>query len=128
MKKILFFITILIAASVLLCGCMEYAFTTSSDKKYKSFADSRRSPGLDKEEVLAKCGYPRSFTDADGERKQVDVSDKEASKGELLGAGESVWVYECYQRPDPANPYRLTITFGTEGKAEVITFSIVGGG
>ena len=127
MKKIIFFIAILIAASVLLCGCMEYAFTTSSYKKYKSFADSRHYLGLDKEDVLAKCGYPRSFT-IGGESKQVDVSDKEASRDELLGDGKSVWVYECYRYSDPRDPHRLKITFGDDGKTEIVTFSIVGGG
>ena len=128
MKKVQLFLIILIAASLLLCGCMEYAFTTSSYKKYKSFAESRHNLGLEKEEVLTKLGYPRSFTGADGELKTVDISNKEASKDELLGAYESVWRYDCHQYPDPSNPHHLIITFDSEGNTSAVSFSIVGGG
>ena len=128
MKKILIFIAILAVASLLLCSCTEYAFTTSSYKKFKSFADSRNSIGLDKQEVLAKLGYPRSFTGADGELNEVDISNKEASKAELLDSGESVWVYECHKYSDPRDPHRLKVTFDSDEKISEITFSIIGGG
>ena len=106
---------------------MEYAYTTSSYKKYSQFA-KKHEIGTEKQEILKECGYPDGFRDSEGEWQSIDPLEKESYKDELLGAYESVWVYECYQYRDPSNPHRLTITFDAEGKSKEVTFSIVGGG
>jgi hypothetical protein len=46
----------------------------------------------------------------------------------LLEDSGSAWLYECWKQADPADPYRLKITFNAEGKSESATLTLVPGG
>lgn len=95
-------ILVILLAVLLLTGCTEDLFTTAEYRAYKAFAE-KHTPGMEKEEILQKLGDP------DSRRREV-------------------WVYECYELPDPANPCRLTILFDGEGKSTDATFVFVPGG
>ena len=127
MKKIQIFIAILAAASLLLCSCMEYAFTTSSYKEFTSFV-KRHKGGMEKQEVFERFGYPDAFYKADGEYQGLDYRNREEFKDEILGEYKTTWVYEFWKYDDPRDPYRVFITFDSEGKTTSVEMTAVGGG
>ena len=127
MKKIQIFIAILAAASLLLCSCMEYAFTTSSYKEFTSFA-KRHKGGMEKQEVFERFGYPDAFYKADGEYQGLDYRNREKFKDEILGEYETTWIYSFMKYRDPAGPHRIHIVFDSEGKTVSAEITEVGGG
>ena len=128
MKKFKIFITILIAASILLCSCStDLLFTTSTYKRFSRFVESHES-GISKQAIFSSFGTPRSFTDENGERQDFHYARTEEGEAELLKAYESTWVYEFHKYSDPRDPYRVFITFDSEGKTTDVKMTAVGGG
>lgn len=128
MKKIQIFIAILAAASLLLCSCSaEWLFTTSTYKNFSRFV-KHHEVGMTKSGIFSRFGTPHSFTDEDGERQSFSYAQTEEGKAELLKAYESMWVYEFWKYGDPADPYRVFITFDSDGKTTSVEMTAVGGG
>lgn len=128
MKKIQIFIAILAAASLLLCSCSaEWLFTTSTYKNFSKFVKNHED-GMTKSGIFSRFGTPHSFTDEDGERQSFSYAQTEEGKAELLKAYESMWVYEFWKYGDPADPYRVFITFDSDGKTTSVEMTAVGGG
>ena len=125
MKRFLSVCAVLLAV-VLLSGCTDMFYTTSSFRRYKSFAD-RYKPGMDRQNVIDKLGLPDGYWDAEGEYHKVSVRDKESDKEALLKEGQ-VFVYNCHKYCDPADPHRLRITFSNDGKSVGVEFERIGGG
>ena len=99
-------------------------YTTSEYRKFKSFADKHKA-GMKKEKVLDELGYPDAYRDALGDY----YSNRDENFQEnLLEDDSAVWIYECHKLPDPAEPYRLKITFNIEGKSEHAELTLVPGG
>ena len=128
MKKILFFIAILITASVLLCSCgTEWLFTTSTYKEFTRFV-KQHDGGASKQEIFNRFGTPHSFTDKAGEEQFNPYTFSDEGQAELLETYSSVWVYEFYKYGDPAEPYRVFVTFNSEGVTTRVEIAVVGGG
>ncbi len=128
MKRIQFFIIILVAASLLLCGCStEFLFTTSTYKNFSRFVE-RHESGIAKQAIFNSFGTPHSFSDESGERQTYNYARTEEGKVELLKNYSSEWVYEFYKYDDPADPYRVFITFDSDGKTTDVKMTAVGGG
>jgi hypothetical protein len=83
---------------------------------------------MKKEAVIDRLRYPDHFRDRDGVYQTTVRINRDARDGMILGEYSSTWVYECWKRPDPADPYRLIITFDSHGKVSNISWSYVPGG
>ena len=128
MKKIQIFIAVLAAASLLLCSCSaEWLFTTSTYKNFSRFVKSHED-GMTKAEIFSRFRTPRSFTDENGEKQNYVYAYSDEGQEELLRIYSSVWVYEFYKYDDPRDPYRVFITFDSEGKTTSVEMTAVGGG
>ncbi len=128
MKKFKFFIIILVAASLLLCSCStDVLFTTSTYKNFSRFV-KHHEVGMTKSGIFSRFGTPHSFTDEDRERQSFSYAQTEEGKVELLKTYESTWVYEFWKYGDPADPYRVFITFDSDGKTTEVKMTAVGGG
>ena len=128
MKKIQIFIAILAAASLLLCSCSaEWLFTTSTYKNFSRFV-KHHEVGMTKSGIFSRFGTPHSFTDEDGERQSFSYAQTEEGKAELLKTYDSTWVYEFWKYGYPADPYRVFITFDSDGKTTSVEMTAVGGG
>ena len=122
MKRKIYSIVALVLAVSLLTGCG--LLTTKTYRLYDSFAD-RHHAGTQKQVVLDQLGIPRAW--ADGQGNYRHMSD-ETFREDLMEQTAVVWVYECYKYSDPADPYRLRITFDSEGKSTAAQMEIVYGG
>ena len=117
-RKIIAAFSIIAAAALLLCGCSEDLFTTKEYKTCRDFAEEHRA-GMEKQEVFDSLGCPRGYYDTENEYHKLayTTSQLEEHKDEILAKDEAVWVYEFWKYSDPASPYRLMITFDSEGKS-----------
>ena len=128
MKKFKFFIIILIAASILLCSCStDFLFTTSTYKRFSRFVESHES-GISKQAIFSSFGTPHSFTDENGEWQNYVYAYSDEGQEDLLRIYSSKWVYEFHKYSDPRDPYRVFITFDSEGKTTDVKMTAVGGG
>jgi len=126
MKRYVRILAVLLIAALLLTGCAD-AFTTDKYQKYKAFAKRDRT-GMTKDAVIGRLGYPDSFRDRDRVSQQTVHIDRDDRDALILGEYASIWVYHCYELPDPANPYRLKITFNGEGKITEMDWDFIPGG
>ena len=110
----------------LLSACADQFYTTTSFRRYQSFAE-RYKLGMDRQDVIDKLGIPDSYRDEEGEYHKVPVMEEDAFKEILLKEGTE-FVYTCHKYRDPADPYRLRITFNDEGKSADLEFEQIGGG
>ena len=127
MKRFWGFTALVLSVLVLLCSCDFYV--TDEFRAYKSFYEHYKN-GMDKEKVLGKLGeYPEYFCDKDGNLfSKRDFDDDDEYREVVLENDCRIWKYTCHELPDPANPYRLTITFDENGKSISVEFEIIPGG
>lgn len=102
-------------------------FTTAEYRTYQSYADKHKA-GMEKQEILDKLGCPDGYVDAQGNYHAIARVDQESFEENLAEDNSAVWVYECWKRPDPADPYRLKITFDADGKSKSAELTLVPGG
>lgn len=112
---------------LLLSGCADMLFTTEEYRSYHSFANQHKA-GMEKQDILDKLGSPAGFVDAQGNYQSIPHAQQEVFTDLLLDDSVTAWVYECWKRPDPADPYRLKITFDQNGKSASAELTIVPGG
>lgn len=129
MKRFLMIVTAL-SLVALLTGCTDLFYTTDDYKTYKTFATfaNRDNATAQKQQVLNSLGCPDGYIDSNGNYQHIPVKEQEEFTQRLLSGESAVWVYECYKRPDPAEPYRLRINFDSEGNSTAASFDPVPGG
>ena len=126
MKRCLSLFSILLII-VLLAGCTDMLFTTTEYRSYDSFV-SNHKPGTDKQTVFNTLGYPDYYKDSQGNSHSIPAGEKANFETVIMDADSVIWVYSCYQYRDPANPYRLTITFDANNQSETAEMTVVPGG
>ena len=120
-------IALALLVALLLTGCADMLFTTAEYRSYHSFADRHKS-GMEKQEILDKLGCPDGYVDAQGNYQSIPYAEQDNFADLLLTDSVAAWVYECWKRPDPSNPYRLKITFDQYGKSTSAELTLVPGG
>ena len=126
MKRFLSFLALLLTVLVLLCSCD--LFVTDEFRAYNGFY-KRYKDGMDKEKVLGKLvDCPDCFYDASGNLFHPKDFEDDEYRDAIMEDDCRIWVYSCYELPDPANEYRLKITFDENGKSIGVEFEIVPGG
>lgn len=127
-RKAVFGICIMMIIMIAFTGCTSIMVgKTKKYRTYKTFYKYHKI-GMDKEEVLDTIGCPASYKDEEGTWHSLPYKNREDFVKNISSDSSLVWIYECYEFPDPANPYRLKITFDSEGKSESVEFEIVYGG
>ena len=110
-----------------LVGCTGTFFTTAEYRTYQTFAE-KHNAGMEKQTILNELGCPDGYYDMQGTYQSIPYADQESFQEILLTNLSIAWVYECWKRPDPADPYRLKITFDAEGASESAELVHVPGG
>ena len=132
MKKSVKIIICLLLLVTCLTSCSELLNSLNTTSDYRLFSDffQNYKVGMDKQEVFEKLGYPVVSIDTDGNKNIQNYSyeNREAFKEIIMNSNSIEWQYTCYELPDPANPYCLTVYFDSEGKCTNVTFEIVKGG
>lgn len=126
MKRCLQIVTVVLLVA-LLSGCTNLFYTTDDYKTMYTFA-SLYKDGTAKQAVYEVLGCPDGIKDAEGNYHHVPRENRESFVSALPNDGSTAWIYECYKRPDPADPYRLVITFDAEGNSTGMEFTPVPGG
>lgn len=126
MKRLTPVLTVLLIVALMMTGCSELLFTTDEYRSYQRFLDHHQA-GTERQAVMDELGCPDGYYDDKGAYHHIPYLEEDAYKEILLDEG-TVFVYECYKRPDPAEPYRLRITFDSEGKSTEAELVIVPGG
>lgn len=126
MKYCKYILAVLLVA-LLLTGCTDALFTTAEYRAYQAFA-GKHNAGMERQAVLDELGYPDGYYDMQGNYQRIPYADQESFQEILLTNLSTAWIYECWKRPDPADPYRLKITFDTEGNSESAELTLVPGG
>lgn len=116
-----------LAGGIILHIIGTFVGTTKEFRTYKSYA-KRNELGSSRQEIFDKLGYPDGIRDSDGYYHSVMFEDREAFEAGISADTSTEWYYDCHELPDPANPYRLRITFDGEGRSENIEFDYVPGG
>lgn len=127
MKRIVALCVCLVLVVLCLAGCTDILFTTVEYRSYQSFADNHKA-GTEKQAIWDKLGCPDGYVDAQGNYQTIKHADQASFKDNLSTDTSTTWVYECWKRPDPADSYRLKISFGEDGKSESVELAIVPGG
>jgi len=125
MKKVLVMCLTLCLIVPVLTGCIDDLFTTAEYRNCKYFAQEHE-PGMGKQQVLSKLGCPDGYRDAEGNYHRI--KDKKSFQESVSTDTSVEWSYEVYELPDPANPYRLRITFDADGKSVTAKMEVVYGG
>ena len=102
-------------------------FTTAEFRTYQSYSEKHKA-GMEKQKILDKLGCPDGYVDAQGNYHAIARVDQERFEENLAEDNSTAWVYECWKRPDPADPYRLKITFDADGKSKSAELTLVPGG
>ena len=84
--------------------------------------------GIDKEGVLLLLGYPDGYRDAEGVYQAFPYDKRVEAQAKLMEEDVVVWVYTGYKRPDPADPYRMTVTFDENGETVDARLEMIPGG
>ena len=126
MKYCKYILAVLLVA-LLLTGCTDALFTTAEYRAYQVFA-GKHNASMERQAVLDELGYPDGYYDMQGNYQRIPYADQESFQEILLTNLSTAWIYECCKRPDPADPYRLKITFDTEGNSESAELTLVPGG
>ena len=130
MKRIFKIFGLVFAVLLLFCSCedaVDNLFVTDDYRMYNSFYKHYKDC-TDKQTVLDKLGYPEAYFDALGSLVNIPYSEREEYEEELMSSDGTVWSYSCHKYSDPAEPYRLKITFNEEGKSVGIEFQLIPGG
>ena len=120
-------VLVMLLVALLLTGCSDMLFTTAEYRSYQSFVDNHKA-GMSKQEILDKLGCPDGCVDAQGNYQSIKPADQKSFEENLAEDSSDAWVYECWKQPDPADPYRLKITFDAEGNSESAALTLVPGG
>ncbi|MBE5940810.1 MAG: outer membrane protein assembly factor BamE [Lachnospiraceae bacterium] len=130
MKKILAFLAVIVSMSLFLSACDFELFLTSDYRKFDNLYNKiQDGKNISKEEVFDILGYPHCYFSNDDENWQYYTYDnKESFEENLFRADANEWVYECWKYQDPADPYRLNISFDEEGKVTDASFEVIPGG
>lgn len=104
-----------------------FSGTTKEYRAYKSFAKHNKL-GMSRQEIFDKFGCPDGRKDPDGYYHSVMFEDREGFEDGIFADMSTEWHYDCWEYPDPANPYRLIIWFDADGRSEGIEFDYVPGG
>jgi len=123
LKKIIRLSICLLLLVACFTGCME----TREYSLYRSFAKSYKV-GMDKQKALNRIGCPDVYIDVDGNHYRYRYDNKESFAEDVLCESAVIWIYDCYQYRDPANPCRLKLSFDSKGKCKDVDFSFVAGG
>lgn len=126
MKRLISILAFLISLS-LMAGCSDGIFTTKEYRSYQSFAEHHQA-GTEKQAIFNTLGWPDGYFDNQGNYQHISYAEREDFKSKLLDNSSAVWVYECHKWSDPADPYRLKITFDSEGKSTSAEMAVVPGG
>lgn len=121
------YILALLLVALLLTGCTDALFTTAEYRTYQAFAE-KHDAGMDKQAILDELGCPDGYYDMQGNYQSIPYADQEIFQEILLTTLSTAWIYKCWKRPDPADPYRLKITFDAEGNSERAELTLVPGG
>ena len=127
MKRIVAVCACLTLVALCFAGCTDMLSTTAEYRRYQSFVDKHKA-GMEKQEILEKLGYPNGYVDAQGSYQTIKHADQERFKEHLSADTSTIWVYECWKRPDPADPYRFKITFDADDKSKSVELMLVPGG
>lgn len=122
--KCIFLILLVVS---LLAGCTDTLFVTAEYRTYKEFSETHNG-GMDKQEVFNSLGSPDGYYDTSGNYHHLTHADKLLFHEQLATDHSTAWIYECHQKPDPADPYRLKISFDSEGKSTTAVLTPVAGG
>ncbi len=130
MKKVMLYMLLLLFAVGSLSGCGEDLFTTKEYRQmkgiYKQIEDGKT---YTKDDLYSKMlGCPEGYYGVDEKYTNIPFEDREAIVDVIYGEEVDVWIYTCYELSDPANPYRLKITFDSEGNAIQAEFDFIPGG
>lgn len=120
-------VVLVLAGGLILHSIGILSGTTKEYRKFKSYAQ-RSELGRSRQEVFDKFGCPDGCKDPDGYYRSVIFEDREGFEAGIPADLSTEWYYDCWQYPDPANPYRLEIRFDSQGKSESIEFDYVPGG
>ena len=120
-------IVAILVMALLLSGCTDMLFTTAEYRSYHAFANKHKA-GMEKQEILDKLGCPDGYVDAQGNYQTIPHAEQDSFVDLLLTDSVTAWVYECWKRPDPADPYRLNITLDQNGKSTSAELTLVPGG
>ncbi len=120
-------IAIVLSGVLILNSIGPFAGTTKEYRTYKSFA-KRNELGMSRQEIFDKLGCPDGRKDSDGYYHSIMFEDREGFEDGISADMSTEWYYDCWEYPDPANPYRLVIRFEAEGRSESIEFDYVPGG
>ncbi len=131
-KILLTVLTVLVIAIVLLSVLIlnsigPFAGTTKEFRKYKSYA-RRNELGMSRQDIFDKFGCPDGIKDPNGYYHSIMFENRETFEHGITTDLSTEWYYDCWEYPDPANPYRLEISFDGEGRSESIEFGYVPGG
>ena len=121
------YILAVLLVTLLLTGCTDALFTTAEYRTYQAFTENHDA-GMEKQAILDKLGCPDGYYDMQGKYQGIPYADQESFQEILLTNLSTAWVYECWKRPDPADPYRLKITFDAEGNSKSAELTLVPGG
>lgn len=121
------FVVFMLLAALLFTSYKDMMSTTAEYRRYQSFADNHKA-GMGKQEILDKLGCPDGYVDAQGNYQAIRYADQEGFIENLSTDTSKTWVYECWKRPDPADPYRLKIAFDDEAKSISVELTLVPGG
>ncbi len=120
-------IAIVLLGVLILNSIGPFAGTTKEFRKYKSYA-RRNELGISRQDVFDKFGCPDGRKDPDGYYHSILYEDIETFEHGISADLSTEWHYDCWEYPDPANPYRLIIRFDADGRSESIEFDYVPGG
>ena len=120
-------IALALLVALLLTGCADMLFTTAEYRSYQSYANKHKA-GMEKQEILDKLGCPDGYVDAQGNYQTIPHAEQDSVVDLLLTDSVTAWVYECWKRPDPADPYRLKIAFDQDGKSTLAELTLIPSG
>ena len=120
-------IVAILVMALLLSGCTDMLFTTAEYRSYHAFANKHKA-GMEKQEILDTLGCPDGYVDTQGNYQTIPHAEQDSFVDLLLTDSVTAWVYECWKRPDPADPYRLKITLDQNGKSTSAELTLVPGG
>lgn len=83
---------------------------------------------MEKQEILDTLGCPDGYVDAQGNYQTIPHAEQDSFVDLFLTDSVTAWVYECWKRPDPADPYRLKIAFDQDGESTLAELTLIPGG
>ena len=125
MKKIVT-ILMLCCLTLSLCGC-DFRTTQEYKELKKIYESYENGKEYTKETLFEQIGDPEYYQ-YKASYNSLFNEEKQKRKEELFDENTSEWYYDCYELPDPANPYSLVVTFDSDGTVTEMEFEAVIGG